>query len=402
MTSIRRARNALITAAAAAVLAVPAGATAEWIAAGRGFGHGVGMSQYGSYGYAKHGRSYKKILRHYFEDTKIAKTSTRSVRVLLTSGLGSISFSGATKACGKSLNKGKSYSFDASGSNVVLRRAGGSKITGCGGEGAAKGGRSVSFSGVGSYRGALIGRNVGGSLYAINKVGVEGYVKGVIPNEVPASWPRESLRVQAVAARSYGLASTVGGDGYDLYDDTRSQVYAGKSSETPQTNAATEDTAREVVKSNGEIATTFFFSTSGGRTEAVQYGFAGGSPRPYLKSEKDPYDKTSPVHKWRVTFSNSEMASKLGDLFDGKLKRIRVLQTGESPRIVRAKVVGSSDSTKVSGDALRFRLGLRSNWVRFCKRTPCSDGGGSGGSGGGGGGGGGGGVGGRGGVGPGD
>jgi stage II sporulation protein D len=357
---------ALTLAAIAAALSLPAGAAGKWVVPGKGYGHGVGMSQYGAYGFAKKGRSYKKILGHYYKGVEIRQAETRSVRVLLTTGLGSLLFTDARKACGKALNANRSYSFGIAGGGVELNRANGSRIKKCGNEGAASGGGSVRFSGVGAYRGRLIGRNVGGSLYAINKVGMQGYVQGVIPNEVPASWPRHALRAQAVAARSYALASRVGGNGYDLYDDTRSQVYGGRSSETGATNQAAEATAGEVIKAGGRVATAFFFSTSGGRTENSEFVFA--EPRSYLKSVKDPFDKRSPVHRWRVSFSNSEMRSKLSGLFAGKLRRIKVLKTGRSPRIVRARVVGSKGSTNVSGDTLRFRLGLRSTWARFNKR----------------------------------
>ncbi len=251
---------------------------------------------------------------------------------------------------------------------MTLRRPNGSKLAGCGQEGSARGGGSVRFAGVGTYRGDLRARNVGGTLYAINKVGLEGYIQGVIPNESPASWPQDALRAQAVAARSYALATRVGGDGYDLYDDVRSQVYGGKSSETPATNKAARKTSREVIKSGGNVATAFFFSTSGGETENSEFGFSGGSPRPYLKAVNDPHDNTSPHHRWTVRYSQGEMESKLSGLFGGNLKKIKVLKTGRSPRIVEARVVGSNDSSTVSGDTLRFRLGLRSTWARFKKQ----------------------------------
>ena len=121
-----------------------------------------------------------------------------------------------------------------------------------------------------------------------------------------------------------------------------------------------------MIKAGGDTATAYFFSTSGGQTENSEFVFA--EPRSYLKSVNDPFDHRSPVHRWRERFSNSEMESKLDGLFSGNLKRIRILQTGRSPRIVRAKVVGSGSSTKVSGDTLRFRLGLRSTWAKFRKR----------------------------------
>ena len=74
------------------------------------------------------------------------------------------------------------------------------------------------------------------------------------------------------------------------------------------------------------------------------------------------------MHRWKETFSDSQLASRLGGLFDGRLRAIRILQTGRSPRIVRARVVGSSGSKTVSGDTLRARLGLRSTWAKFIHR----------------------------------
>ena len=353
-------------AAAAVALLLPASAGAKWVVPGKGYGHGVGMSQWGAFGFAKHGRTYKQILRHYYKGASIGEAGTRRVRVLITTGVGSVPFTRAKSACGKSLNSKRSYKFVRAGSGVALHRAGGSRIKRCGRQGGASGGGSVRYSGVGSYRGKLIARVAGGGLHAINKVGLEGYVRGVIPNEVPASWPAHALRAQAVAARSYALATQVNGDGYDLYDDTRSQVYGGRSSEQGSTNRATKRTAEKVVRAGGSVATAYFFSTSGGKTENSE--FVWSSPRSYLKSVRDPYDDASPVHRWRERFSNSAMESKLSGLFSGNLKRIRVLKTGRSPRIVRAKVVGSRGSTRVSGDTLRFRLGLRSTWARFKKR----------------------------------
>ncbi|HEY8466847.1 MAG TPA: SpoIID/LytB domain-containing protein [Solirubrobacterales bacterium] len=359
---------AALAAAVGALLAVGASpADAAWVAKGRGFGHGVGMSQYGAYGMAKNGRSHKQILRHYYTGVKFGKAKVRAVRVLITSGLSSVYFSGATRACGKSLKTGKTYSFRiASASRVSLHRPNGSRLTGCGREGAARGGKSVRYVGVGVYRGRLIARAVSGTLYAINRVGIEDYVKGVIPNEVPASWPAAALRAQAVAARSYALATRVNGNGYNLYDDTRSQVYGGKSSEHASTNRAAKATARQVIKHGGKIATAYFFSTSGGQTENSEDVWT--SRVPYLRSVKDPADKASPYHRWRVRFSNAQMKARLGAYFSGKLRRIKVIETGASPRIVRARIVGSKGSSVVSGATLRSALGLRSTWVRFKRK----------------------------------
>lgn len=360
----------------------PAGAATTWTVTGHGFGHGVGMSQYGAYGYALHDQDYRFILGHYYQGTTIGPAPQSRVRVLLTIAGGDVSFKKATSACGRTLNPTRSYRAHLDGNGVQLLSDAGRAVANCGAKLKAKGKGRVRIRGNGAYRGALVvvPTSSAGSLNVINALDIDKYVQGVIAGEMPSSWPVEALKVQAVAARSYALAGTVKGNGFDLYDDTRSQVYAGYSSEQPQTNAATGATAREVVKHNGDVATTFFFSTSGGQTENVEFGFPGGSPRPYLKSESDPYDDTSPVHRWKLRFSNAEMSSKLGDLFAGKLQRIRILKTGVSPRIVRAKVVGSQGSTTVSGDALRYRLGLRSTWARF-RKGPASGGGGGGGGG---------------------
>jgi len=89
---------------------------------------------------------------------------------------------------------------------------------------------------------------------------------------------------------------------------------------------------------------------------------------PYLKSVRDPYDGISPDHSWTVRYSQSQISSRLGGLFSGRLRKVKVLKRGDSPRIVRARVVGSRGSSKVTGPTLQARLGLKSTWARFHKR----------------------------------
>jgi stage II sporulation protein D len=389
-----RAGIAAVSAAMALALLAGPSSAAGWAIRGHGFGHGIGMSQYGAYGFAKHGRNYRQILGHYYVHTRIGKVNKKkSIKVLLTSGVGSISFSGARKACGRGTAPGKSYRFSTSGSGVALQNSVGKTLRQCGGTGVAKSKNAISVPGQGTYRGELLANNQSGSLYIVNRVGIEGYVEGVIPNEMPASWAQQALRAQAVAARSYGLANARGG-AFDVYDDTRSQVYGGKGTEQHASNAATKHTAREVVKAGKTIATTYFFSTSGGHTESVENSFVGSDPVRYLKGVKDPYDNISPVHRWKVNLTWGQVGSRLSGLYSGHLRRIKVLQRGTSPRIVYAKVLGSSGGTKVTGATLRDRLGLLDTWMSFGKHesgVPAGGGGGGhhhhgGGSGGGGGG----------------
>ena len=354
--------------AIACALATPAGAAGAdtWVIKGRGFGHGVGMSQYGAYGFAKQGRGYKGILGHYYKGTRIGKAGGERVRVLVGGG-GRIAFSDASRACGERLKESRTYAFERSGGGVALS-SGDRRLADCGRAGGARGGGSVTLSGRGAYRGELLALPSGGGLNAVNRVSIDDYVKGVVPNEVPASWPQDALRAQAVAARSYALATTVDGDGFDLYDDTRSQVYAGKSSELGSTNRAVNASDGEVVKDGGDVAVTYFFSTSGGETENVEHGFPGAERRSYLKGVRDPHDDASPYHRWTVKLSRSQLEGRLGGLVEGRLRDIDAVKTGTSPRIVKARVEGSAGSRKVSGPALQSALGLRSTWARFKKR----------------------------------
>jgi SpoIID/LytB domain protein len=368
----------LFLAPAAVMLAAPPGALGAWEVDGHGFGHGVGMSQYGAYGYAQHGASYKQILEHYYTGAKVTgggstggggggsggvggKAGAGKVRVLLGSGGSSVGFRGASRACGEKLKPTGRYEFVLSDGGVSLQGPQG-KIAGCGAEGVASSG--VDIAGFGRYRGSLVAPVDGGDLLVINSIDIDGYTRGVVPNEMPSTWPQDALRTQAVAARSYALATRRGAGTFDLYSDTRSQVYKGRSTETAATNKAVNATAGQVVTYHAEIATTFYFSTSGGQTEDARYGF-GGSAAPYLKSVNDPYDDVSPLHNWTERFSDDQMESKLSGLFQGSLQKIDVVQTGDSPRIVRARVVGSSGSSTVSGSTLQSRLGLRSTWARF-------------------------------------
>src|SRR5262245_14672723 len=264
-------RTALVAAAALAVSLATAGATSAktWVVTGAGFGHGVGMSQYGAYGYAKNGFTYDAILAHYYTGTTLGMTTTRTVRVLLRAYVPSVSFSGSNSACGRDLNPGNSYVAKRKGSGVVLRANGGGVVARCGPLLSAAGAPTVTVAGKGTYRGALEVRaaKVPGKVSAINALDLEDYVRGVVSKESPSSWPLEALKAQAVAARSYAISSPVRGAGFDQYDDTRSQVYGGAGAETAKTNQAVAATSLQVVTYQGKIAQTFFFSTSGGHTE---------------------------------------------------------------------------------------------------------------------------------------
>jgi len=351
----------------ALLLAAPSAATAKtkFQLRGGGYGHGVGMSQWGAYGYAKRGKDYRAIATHYYKKTKIDQVkSSKSIRVLLDTGSG-VSFSRSKRACGRDLKPSRTYRAALRGSKVRLEQANGKRIVGCGGKLVAKGvAGPIQIGDLGGYRGDLRAVASGGKLYITNQVSLDDYVKGVIPTEMPASWPLAALQAQAVAARSYALATDAGGDVFDQYDDTRSQVYGGVASETAKTNRAVRKSRRQVLEHRGEVIAAYFFSSSGGRTENVEFGFPGAEPQPYLKSVRDPYDGASPDHRWRESFSRNEMSSRLDGLFRGRFQGIRVLKRGASPRVVKARILGSKRSSNVTGSDLRLRLDLRSTWFK--------------------------------------
>lgn len=325
---------------------------------GRGWGHGVGMSQWGAYGYAQHGSTYGEILAHYYSGTELARAPAARIRVLLLEGaksalIGSFSPFVVETADGQlleltaaSYRLGPTLELDgqALAPPLTLRPRGSPLL----------------INGA-PYRGTVELTVSKGKIRAINTLPLESYVLGVVPREVPATWPAEALKAQAVAARSYALATRKTGGDFDVYPDTRSQVYGGVDAETDATNAAVEATAREVVSYAGKVATTYFFSTSGGRTVDVTEAWPGSNPVPYLVSVPDPYDSASPVHRWgpiAVPAAKLQRALKLPANPVG----IRV-QRGGSGRATQV-VVSFSDGTESSVPAgtVRTALGLRSTW----------------------------------------
>jgi stage II sporulation protein D len=359
-----------LTATLAGLLLAPAArAAVSWVVHGRGFGHGVGMSAYGAYGFALHGKSYRFILGHYYSGTTIGTlVAPRVVRVLLDISIGDVGFSAATSACGLVLDPERSYEAHRASGSVVLRSSGGKRLASCGRKLRAAGAGQIEITGVGSFRGALETvptESDAGSLNVVNALALEQYVKGVMPNEVPASWPAEELKAQSLAVRSIALTGKVGGNGFDLYSDTRSQVYEGLESEEAQTNAAVAATRGQVVMYGGEVAQTFYSACSGGHTESVENVF--GTAVPYLVGVPDPYDHYCPLHTWTLRFSGPEISSRLSPYLDGRLKQVVVTKRGVSPRIISAKLIGTGGVSTVTGEQLEVALGGYDTWMSFEK-----------------------------------
>jgi stage II sporulation protein D len=372
----------LVLVAVTALLAVApaAHAATKLTITGAGFGHGIGMSQYGTYGYSLHLKTYDFILGHYYTGTNLgALDSSPEVKVLLQGSRHSIAFTGALNAGDEKLDPTATYTVRRDPAGLKLSDATGKSVATTPGplrvdapvdQPLRLKGTSVPGVRDGLYRGSLLVSASGSGLVAVNALGLEDYVRGVVSAESPSAWPTEALKAQAVAARTYAITSHAGGGVFDQYADTRSQVYRGVAAETPSTDAAVLATKGEVVTYGGQPVTTYFFSTSGGETEAVENSFVGSQPRPWLKAVEDPFDSVSPKHRWGpLRFTGGQVQRKLHRYLQGRFKRIKVVERGVSPRVVRAQVVGTRGVTNVTGPQLRSAFGLFDTWAFFTSVT---------------------------------
>ena len=355
--------------ASALVLAGPAAAASTLFIRGGGYGHGIGMSQYGTYGYALQGWTYQQILAHYYTGTTLGTTNpNQTVRVLLSTR--SAAFAGATQAGNKQLDPSLTYDVTPlpNGQLALVNQSTHKQVGKFTAPLSATGPGPLSLAGLGAYRGSLeFQPNGSGGVDTVDVVGLDDYVRGVIGAEMPSSWAPQALDTQAVAARTYAITTDVAGGFYNLYSDTRSQMYRGVAAETPATDAAVAATAGQVVTYNGAPVTTYFFSSSGGHTENVEDAWPGATAAPWLRGVDDPYDGAGgdPYHRWTRQLSLGGAAKQLGRLVKGKLVGIRVTQRGASPRIMSAVVIGTRGSTTVTGSQLEGDFNLLSTWASF-------------------------------------
>ena len=279
--------------------AAPAGSGALLVFTGHGWGHGVGMSQYGAYGYALHGWTYKQILAHYYPGTKVGTTSSSTIRVLLADKKKTLKIS-STVPFTVTDGTGTSHTLAADsatfGNGLALAVDGQTTVQNLTAPLTFTAGTGGSLTLGRAYRGQIEVDVVDGKLRAINIVGLEQYLYGVVPSEMPSTWSAEALKAQALAARSYALATRRIAAPYDVYSDTRSQMYLGIGQETATATSAVDATKGQVVLHGSKIATTFFFSTSGGETASSLDIW--GTALPYLVPVSDPYDVLSPFHNW--------------------------------------------------------------------------------------------------------
>ncbi len=320
---------------------------------GRGWGHGVGLSQWGAEGYARHGYAYPRILAHYYPGTQLTAVQPRHVRVLLVRGQTSIRISSPSPflvvdARGQKLHLparavvvGRRFMRLHPHLRQPLRFEPGVQPL------------QVNLR---PYRGDVVVKRRSDGLMAVNVLPLDRYLRGVVPWEAPTGWHVATYEAQAVAARSYTLATLHPGEDFDLYPDSRSQMYGGVRAERPQTNLAIGATAGQVLEYGGRIITAYYFSSSGGRTSAVQDAWPGMAPEPYLVSVPDPYDYISPHHVWPTRVLSAEQVGSVLGVPDVRDARV-ILNSSERAKSVR--VLGANGWRTFPAGAVinKFKLG---------------------------------------------
>lgn len=357
---------------------------------GHGFGHGRGMSQYGAHGAAGQGLSWRQIIAFYYPGTSLGKAGGR-IKVLLTDDVSNnVRVSARSGLRVRDLADGATWALqpptastdlwdlrvNSNNRNFVMyhddrgwhswRVPGRGTFRGDAEFYASGAMRLWTDRGTDRYRGSLRIVRVGGAdsfaRATVNVVGLESYVQGVVPSEMPASWEADAVAAQAVAARTYAVRHRNANPNryYNVDDTIAYQVYGGVDAEDSRSNSAVRATQGTIVTYGGNPALTEFSSSSGGWT--------AGSDLPYQVYRKDPYDAVSgnPNHTWRVSVDPGTIERWYPSI--GDLVRIQVVSApggGDfGGRLGTAYLVGTQGKQQVTGDDLRRMFGLKSNWFR--------------------------------------
>lgn len=222
-------------------------------------------------------------------------------------------------------------------------------------------GTPLVFAGQRWYRGTLELRPGAAGVTVVNAVPLEQYLYGVVPSEMSASWPLESLKSQAIAARSYAIANSGKhrSRGYDVCDTDECQVYMGAGSEALRSNQAIDGTRSEVLMYGRKTIAAYFHSSSGGHTENSEDVWL--QRLPYIRAVPD-YDQKSPHFAWYKSVSGEKLASGLArqGVDVGQLVRVNPLSRSTSGRVKEIQVVGTSGSRTLRGESFRIAAGLNS------------------------------------------
>ncbi|MDY0163226.1 SpoIID/LytB domain-containing protein [Desulfobotulus sp.] len=203
------------------------------------------------------------------------------------------------------------------------------------------------------HRGSLQVHGAGGRLLLVNVLDLENYLRGVVPAEMPPSWPMEALKAQAVAARTYALhhMRNRAYAAYDVKADTRSQMFITER-EDPRSDAAITATQGEVLTWAGQAAFTAFHADSGGNIEAAETVWGGEFP--YLTAFSDPWTRNTPNAFWTCVLTEKEMQQALPEL-RGKGRILDLRVEGKTPSGRVETLVARTSKGEIRIPATRFR-----------------------------------------------
>jgi stage II sporulation protein D len=388
-------------------LGAPASAANSFTFFGSGYGHGIGMSQWGSYGLARMGWNHSHILTHFYRGTKVvtSRSLPDRIRVGLTSGRKIVHLRAQSgpvrlwiggpgqRLVGK-IPSGDTWRVIARKHDWAVRRPSGGLV---GGHrwGSPSADLIVTYQDAGSrvfipeadaiwYQGFSYARGTiemnltgcgdanGCAERLIARLGLEQYLFGL--GEVPASWPMEALRAQAVAARTFAAYSLVHYKrrpdcNCDITDGASDQVYIGYDREAGSDGSrwvqAAHSTAGQVVTYKGALIQAFYAASDGGHSDSVEDVWHGGDPRykvRWLTGVCDPGEWTdaNPWTEWKKRYGAGDLTARLAPYTGsiGTVRRFGAIRRGGGGRIITAVVVGGNGHDRVSGSQLKAALGL--------------------------------------------
>jgi SpoIID/LytB domain protein len=384
--------SASTDATTSAIEVYPRPADGVWEIEGHGYGHGIGMSQWGAQGAATQGLTSAQILSFYYPGTRQAAAGNPTLRIQITA-MSALWETTLWAPAGQSLRvtaNGSALPVPSGGRLTVIREASGYRLQHRAVAGGTVGwettttaapmvstgdgvvvGRTRTGDGV-WYRGQIQVSHSGANVLVVNHVPQEDYLRAVVPRESPAYWEPAALQAQAVAARSYARFVATPGAAFDLCDTTSCQVYSGRATVTAagtvtpnehaRTDAAIAATATMVLQypvgGTWQVAFTQFSSSNGG------YSVAGS--RPYLVAQADPYSGSAAgdtVSTWHATLTASSLDSRCGA--GDRVRSIQVTsRDGRGAlggRITGLRLECGTGFVELTTELAR-RLGMRSSW----------------------------------------
>jgi stage II sporulation protein D len=359
-------RRGLSVLAVTLVLAAPASAqhanatASALMIRGHGFGHGIGLSQWGAQERAAVGQTYQQILAFYYPGTSLRLRPTRTVRILVGDRaqlrIGSAAPFVIREPRGRVLRLPAGLLSIGPGNRVGPYKARFPIVV-------MPLSSPVQVGGT-RYAGTLtISRANAQHLLAVDTVGLESYVAGVVSSELPASWHAGALRAQAIASRTYALSHLRSSGAFDLYSDDRSQNFHGLSRVFPAAQAATTSTSGQVLLYRGSLVKAEFSASNGGLTSSLTR--AWGGPEPYLETRPDPFDARSPRANWGPVRISMTTVRRVFRQVPVNVSRIEI-DRNSSDRVASLTFVGADRGrVTVSGPAFQEKLGLLSTYFEL-------------------------------------